>query len=93
MGFVQFFSSLATRLGFGKIAAPITAGHRSLANTAEPANPDSSAIVPMALTAATPARTVRVLRSSGSTGRLVISGRMADVCAELERMAARESLA
>lgn len=40
-------------------------------------------------------RVVRVLRtaaSSGDAGRLVISGRMADVCAELDRMAAREAL-
>jgi hypothetical protein len=29
----------------------------------------------------------------GSTGRLVISGRMADVCAELERLAALEAAA
>ena len=39
-------------------------------------------------------RVVRVLESgqaTAHTGRLVISGRMADVCAELERMAAQES--
>ncbi len=38
---------------------------------------------------------VRVLRTAASgadAGRLVISGRMADVCAELDRMAAREAL-
>lgn len=29
--------------------------------------------------------------SPGDAGRLVISGRMADVCAELERLAAREA--
>ena len=41
-------------------------------------------------------RVVRVLESgqaTAHTGRLVISGRMADVCAELERMAAQESAA
>lgn len=46
-----------------------------------------------------PARPLRVLRiveeasacASGAAGRLVISGRMADVCAELERLAALES--
>lgn len=40
-------------------------------------------------------RVVRVLRTAASgadAGRLVISGRMADVCAELDRMAAREAL-
>jgi hypothetical protein len=38
---------------------------------------------------------VRVLRTAASgadAGRIVISGRMADVCAELDRMAAREAL-
>ncbi len=41
-----------------------------------------------------PLRVVRVLeagQSSAHGGRMVISGRMADVCAELERMAAREA--
>ncbi|WP_367846823.1 hypothetical protein [Rhodoferax sp. WC2427] len=46
---------------------------------------------------ATPRRPVRVLRvidtpqSAASAGRMRISGRMADVCAELDRMAALES--
>lgn len=53
--------------------------------------------------AATPAsasprrlRVVRVLESSHAAacaGRMVISGRMADVCAELERLAALEAAA
>ena len=41
-----------------------------------------------------PLRVVRVLdaeQSHGSVGRMVISGRMADVCAELDRLAAREA--
>ena len=48
---------------------------------------------------AAPRRPVRVLRvidtpqSSASAGRMRISGRMADVCAELDRMAALESSA
>ena len=43
---------------------------------------------------ATPLRVVRVCdthSASGEMGRLVISGRMADVCAELDRLAAREA--
>lgn len=39
-------------------------------------------------------RVMRVLeagQSSASVGRMVISGRMADVCAELDRLAAREA--
>lgn len=41
-----------------------------------------------------PLRVVRVVeqgQSAASSGRLVISGRMADVCAELDRLAAREA--
>ena len=48
-----------------------------------------------AFAAARPAlRVVRVCDShnpSGEMGRLVISGRMADVCAELDRLVAREA--
>jgi hypothetical protein len=46
-----------------------------------------------------PARPLRVrraaepLRSPASAGRMVISGRMADVCAELDRLAAVEATA
>ena len=43
-----------------------------------------------------PLRVVRVLETGQApahTGRLMISGRMADVCAELERMAEREAAA
>lgn len=42
----------------------------------------------------TPLRITRVLddtRQSGQAGRMVISGRMADVCAELDRLARLES--
>lgn len=40
-----------------------------------------------------PARPVRVLRMcEGTTERLAIVGRMADVCAELDRLVARERL-
>lgn len=41
-----------------------------------------------------PLRVLRVVEKGqplSSTGRLVISGRMADVCAELDRLAAKES--
>ncbi len=41
-----------------------------------------------------PLRIVRVLeadQASGNVGRMLISGRMADVCAELDRLAAREA--
>lgn len=41
-----------------------------------------------------PLRVVRVVEAGQartSVGRMVISGRMADVCAELDRLAAREA--
>lgn len=43
--------------------------------------------------AASPRRTVRVVRhtNAGDPSRLMISGRMADVCAELDRLVAREA--
>jgi len=43
----------------------------------------------------TPLRVVRVIergQSRGHVGRMVISGRMADVCAELDRLAACEAV-
>lgn len=43
---------------------------------------------------ALPLRVVRTIDSGmpvGSTGRMMISGRMADVCAELDRLAAMEA--
>jgi hypothetical protein len=42
-----------------------------------------------------PLRVVRVVeagQAAASSGRMLISGRMADVCAELDRLAAREAL-
>ena len=44
--------------------------------------------------AAKPLRVVRVVEASAPravAGRMVISGRMADVCAELDRLAAQEA--
>jgi hypothetical protein len=38
-----------------------------------------------------PLRVVRVVETGQSVGRIVISGRMADVCAELDRLAACEA--
>jgi hypothetical protein len=52
---------------------------------------------PVRMAAAAPARPVRILRVRDSvqgpigSGRLVISGRLADVCAELDRLAALEA--
>jgi hypothetical protein len=49
---------------------------------------------PVALRPAKPLRVLRVVEQTGSqatAGRMVISGRLADVCAELDRLAAQEA--
>jgi len=54
------------------------------------ARPAASTVAP----AARPLRVVRVLdsqRAGRASGRVVLSGRMADVCAELDRLAALEA--
>lgn len=46
------------------------------------------------VTAHRPLRVVRILdtgQASSGSGRMLISGRLADVCAELDRLAAREA--
>ena len=56
--------------------------------------PVRSAVPPLQRASVKPLRVVRVLEpmaSRSTAGRMVISGRMADVCAELERLAAQES--
>jgi len=64
-------------------------------NTALPRQHSASAVTqPGAARRAVPLRVVRVAEAGyrpGCAGRMVISGRMADVCAELDRLAARES--
>jgi len=54
----------------------------------------SSASHAAAVQSARPLRVLRVVdgASRHCAGRMVISGRMADVCAELDRLAAREAL-
>lgn len=65
-----------------------------------PLRPAASAVMPQptvtqAPTAPRPLRVLRVVDSQGRAagGRMVISGRMADVCAELERLAGKEAAA
>ncbi len=63
-----------------------------------PANPifvpATQAKPKMLVPAQKPLRIVRILEAghtSASVGRMVISGRMSDVCAELDRLAAKEA--
>lgn len=74
-----------------RCASPAPAGNSLGAACAAAAR---SPARPSAHPPARPLRVVRVLESGQSradTGRLVISGRLADVCAELDRLAACEA--
>ncbi|HWI81468.1 hypothetical protein [Ramlibacter sp.] len=61
--------------------------------------PGATTSMPAVAPAVAPVRSLRVVRvveaspAAASAGRMVISGRMADVCAELERLAALEAAA
>jgi hypothetical protein len=89
---VQSVPSIARRMGSRAlpVAAPLmnpTCDPRSAGNA--PTQPTSAAA-----TRVMPLRVLRVLESGqprSCAGRLVISGRMADVCAELDRLVEREA--
>jgi hypothetical protein len=69
-------------------ASPLSPLRSCVARPAVPARPCEKARRPL--------RVVRVVDGTGavaSAGRMVISGRMADVCAELDRLAALEAAA
>lgn len=72
---------------------PRPAHRDSLASTASRANLQPLRVASVAKPQARPLRVVRVFdgpRVPAQAGRMVISGRMADVCAELDRLAAME---
>lgn len=88
-----------------RVAHPVPATHqpgklrpadaeRNRASQAAPASPLTAP--PASVTVTRPVPPLRVVRGveigmpRGSSGRMVISGRLADVCAELERLAALE---
>lgn len=92
---------LMHRFHAGRVArAPVSAGSvRHAAAPAAPARRDASH-PPGATSLATgrrlraPLRVVRIVESgqaSALAGRILMSGRMADVCAELDRMVEREA--
>ena len=74
-------------------AAPVTSG--SISRPASPSAWRATApTIQPHLQVRRPLRVVRVVESGqprAHVGRMVISGRMADVCAELDRLAAREA--
>ena len=96
----RFTPPAGAQCSFGQLVLPFGSGHsRHQANDASTA-PASTATGTVAskppLKSSTPSR-LRVVREFDSNvgpacaGRMVISGRMADVCAELERMSQREA--
>ena len=92
---VYSLQSWALRLlsGHAMSPAPLVSGviNRSVSPSAlRPATP----VIQPCLQVRRPLRVVRVVESGqprAHVGRMVISGRMADVCAELDRLAAREA--
>jgi hypothetical protein len=76
-----------------RLASP--ASHRPVVSTpALPCTNATAAIVRNARPTQRPLRVVRVMEAGqprSQVGRMVISGRMADVCAELDRLAACEA--
>jgi hypothetical protein len=75
----------------GSIQSPCEIATKNIANYALLARAESNFSLKPALK---PLRVVRVVESGQtrtSVGRMVISGRMADVCAELDRLAACEA--
>ncbi len=77
----------------GKLHTP--EAERTRASQALPASPLAAPPATVALTRPTPplrvVRGIEIGMPRGSSGRMVISGRLADVCAELDRLAALES--
>lgn len=88
-----------TLLTFGGLLAPLQSLVAWFAGAPRGSSPSRAAAVhtPAARTCARrPLRVVRVLeacQAPSGAGRMVISGRMADVCAELDRLAALEAAA
>jgi hypothetical protein len=75
----------------GRTRFPAKNAPKSIAIHAEPARAEGSFSLK---TTVKPLRVVRVVETGqarASVGRMVISGRMADVCAELDRLAACEA--
>lgn len=91
--FRRWFGRLASPSAAGGVSRPAGTRLHTAAGRAHVAWP------PAAHRASPPRRPLRVLRvvdaghASSTAGRMVISGRMADVCAELDRLVALEAAA
>lgn len=94
----QFTASAAARRASSQLTLPFASGSTTV--PCRPTTTDAAAAKSGKRASKMPAhRRLRVVRefdsavSPACAGRMVISGRMADVCAELERMAQRETAA
>jgi hypothetical protein len=94
-GLLRWFAPTATPAPVGKSAAASHA--KPSAHSALPAchrRSGPAGTTPSRLVQRRPLRIVRIMESGqppAQVGRMVISGRMADVCAELDRLAACEA--
>ena len=91
LGLLRWFTPDTTRPGQAIRAVP-SSGH---AITSCDRRGVATRAKPPAHTQYRPLRIVRILeadQTSSQVGRMVISGRMADVCAELDRLAAGEAI-
>ena len=92
------FSPPAAAQRFNQLALPFASPSHTTARQHQPAAAPAAGIKTDKLSLKKPASgRIRVVRefdsnvSPACAGRMVISGRMADVCAELDRMAQREA--
>ncbi|MEW6464301.1 MAG: hypothetical protein AB1434_00225 [Pseudomonadota bacterium] len=106
MGIVRFFTRLthnaprwlrplAAPHRVARPGKPLAPGaERIRASQAVPASPPATPPAAVAVPRRTPplrvVRGIEIGMPRGSSGRMVISGRLADVCAELDRLAALE---
>ena len=92
---VSSLQSWAYRLLSGHTVSPAPLASGAISRSASPSavRPATLGIQPC-LQVQRPLRVVRVVENGqprAHVGRMMISGRMADVCAELDRLAAREA--
>ena len=92
--FASLFASLQALLDWFT-ASPAQAPAQPVREPVRPQHPARVTRKPMAVPQAPkPLRVVRLVEASAprsTAGRMVISGRLADVCAELDRLAALEA--
>ncbi|OYT90582.1 MAG: hypothetical protein CFE43_17375 [Burkholderiales bacterium PBB3] len=92
---VSSLQSWAYRLLSGNVAPQVPTSSGVLSRSVGPlALRPAAPVIQPGLQVRRPLRVVRVVESGqprAHVGRMMISGRMADVCAELDRLAAREA--